>query len=69
MLSYAEAELSRGARLQHIIRPMLNLYQGQTNGRRFRRYLSENAHKADAGVAVLAAALETIQPAAISAEA
>ena len=69
MLSYAEAELSRGARLQHIIRPMLNLYQGQPNGRRFRRYLSENAHKADAGVGVLAAALETIQPAAISAEA
>ncbi|MEH6638009.1 MAG: tRNA dihydrouridine(20/20a) synthase DusA [Porticoccaceae bacterium] len=69
MLSYAEAELSRGARLQHIIRPMLNLYQGQPNGRRFRRYLSENAHKADAGVGVLAAALEKIQPTAISAEA
>ncbi|MBQ0800000.1 MAG: tRNA dihydrouridine(20/20a) synthase DusA [Porticoccaceae bacterium] len=69
MLSYAEAELSRGARLQHIVRPMLNLYQGQPNGRRFRRYLSENAHKPDAGVAVLAAALETIQPTTISAEA
>ena len=61
MLDYAEEELRRGVRLQQIIRPMLNLYRGEANARRFRRHLSENAHKANAGIEVLRQALETVQ--------
>ncbi|WP_115719780.1 tRNA dihydrouridine(20/20a) synthase DusA [Gallaecimonas mangrovi] len=57
MFPYIEAELSKGARLNHISRHMLGLFNGQTGGRRWRRYLSENAHKNGAGLEVFEAAL------------
>ena len=68
MLAYAEAELRQGTRLQTIIRPMLNLYQGQPNARRFRRHLSEHAHLPNAGIDVLEQALEKVQQAPIAVE-
>ncbi|EKE73734.1 tRNA dihydrouridine(20/20a) synthase DusA [Gallaecimonas xiamenensis] len=57
MFPYIEAELAAGARLNHISRHMLGLFNGQTGGRRWRRYLSENAHKTGAGLEVMEAAL------------
>ena len=48
MLPYIEDQLSEGARLHHVTRHMLGLYQGQYGGRQYRRHLSERAHKADA---------------------
>lgn len=57
MFPYIEAELAAGARLNHISRHMLGLFNGQTGGRRWRRYLSENAHKPGAGLEVMEAAL------------
>lgn len=57
MLPYIERELAAGARLNHITRHMLGLFNGQTGGRRWRRYLSENAHKTGAGIEVVLAAL------------
>lgn len=68
MLEYAEKELQRGVRLQPIIRPMLNLYRGQPNARRFRRHLSENAHKPGADTGVLQRALEKVQSTGLSAD-
>lgn len=50
---YIERALDEGARLNHISRHLLGLYQGQFGGRAFRRHLSENAHKAGAGLAAL----------------
>ena len=54
---YVEAQLARGDRLQHITRHVLGLYQGQPGARAFRRTLSEHAHRADAGWAVIEEAL------------
>ena len=48
MLPYIEQQLSEGARLHHVTRHMLGLYQGQYGGRQYRRHLSERAHKAEA---------------------
>jgi tRNA-dihydrouridine synthase A len=46
---YVEAHLARGDRLQHISRHVLGLYQGLPGARAFRRVLSEEAHRANAG--------------------
>ncbi|GKX57644.1 tRNA-dihydrouridine(20/20a) synthase [Leminorella grimontii] len=57
MYPYIEKELSKGTYLGHITRHMLGLFQGVPGARQFRRYLSENAHKAGADVEVLRQAL------------
>ncbi|MEO7432769.1 MAG: tRNA dihydrouridine(20/20a) synthase DusA, partial [Dokdonella sp.] len=49
MRPYVEAHLARGDRLQHITRHILGLYQGLPGARAFRRLLSEEAHRNDAG--------------------
>ncbi len=57
MRRYVEAHLARGDRLQHITRHILGLYQGLPGARAFRRVLSERAHRADAGWAVVEEAI------------
>lgn len=57
MLPYVRDELARGVRLSAITRHMLGLFQGRPGARAWRRHLSENAHRADAGVDVLTDAL------------
>ncbi|MRI34683.1 tRNA dihydrouridine(20/20a) synthase DusA [Endozoicomonas sp. OPT23] len=61
MLPYMEKELSSGAYLSHITRHLLGLYQGEPGARRFRRYISENAHKKGAGLEVLMKAVEEVE--------
>jgi tRNA-dihydrouridine synthase A len=56
-LPYVEDELSRGTSLHRITRHMLGLFHGQHGGRRFRRIISEEAHRPAAGVEVLERAL------------
>lgn len=65
LLPYIRKEMARGTRLQHITRHLLGLFQGQSGGRRYRRYLSENAYRQDADIGVLeqAAALVNESPA------
>lgn len=53
LLPYVREELAQGTRLQHISRHLLGLFQGQPGGRRYRRHLSENAHRPDADARVL----------------
>ncbi len=53
MIPYIESELAKGTWLSHISRHMLGLFHGVPGGRRFRRHISENAHKQGAGVEVL----------------
>ncbi len=50
---YATEELSRGARLGDLTRHLLGLFQGQPGARAWRRYLSENTHRGNAGVQVI----------------
>ena len=52
-LPYVRAQLDAGSALQHMTRHILGLYKGQPGGRLFRRHLSENAWKKDAGISVL----------------
>ncbi|MCO7226438.1 tRNA dihydrouridine(20/20a) synthase DusA [Pleionea sp. CnH1-48] len=60
MLPYIEGYLQQGGRLQHVVRHMLGLFHAQPGGKQWRRYLSENAHRSDAGIEVVQAALERI---------
>jgi tRNA-dihydrouridine synthase A len=65
MRPYVEAHLARGDRLQHISRHVLGLFQGLPGARAWRRHLSENAHRADAGWEVVERALACRAEAAI----
>jgi tRNA-dihydrouridine synthase A len=64
MLPYIEAELARGTELKHMTRHLLGLFAGQPGARAWRRHLSENAHRAGAGIGVLQAAMDRQQLAA-----
>ena len=61
LLPYVEHQLARGAHLNHITRHILGLYQGVPGAKKFRRHLSENAYKKDAGLAVLTDALNLVR--------
>ncbi|MEH6582534.1 MAG: tRNA dihydrouridine(20/20a) synthase DusA, partial [Halioglobus sp.] len=66
LLPYVEQQLSRGARLNHITRHILGLFQGVPGAKKFRRHLSENAYHREAGLEVLVEAYrlvsETVVP-------
>lgn len=49
MVPYIDTHLAQGGRLQQITRHMMGLFQGRPGARMWRRYLSENAHRDDAG--------------------
>lgn len=55
-LPYVEAQLSQGQRLQSMTRHILGLFQGLPGARRWRRHLSENAYKKEAGPELILAA-------------
>ena len=54
---YIDTALAAGASLGQIMRPVLGLFSGLPGARQWRRYLSEQAHKPGAGVAVVEQAL------------
>nr|WP_065241265.1 tRNA dihydrouridine(20/20a) synthase DusA [Halomonas elongata] len=54
---YIAQRLEEGARLNHLTRHLLGLFQGCPGGRSFRRHLSENVHRDGAGLAVFDDAL------------
>lgn len=57
-LPYVERQLSAGVRLGSITRHILGLFAGQPGARRWRRVLSEEAHRDGAGVDVIERALQ-----------
>lgn len=61
LLPYIEQQLADGVHLNHITRHILGLYQGVPGARKFRRHLSENAYKADAGLGVLTRAHQLVE--------
>jgi tRNA-dihydrouridine synthase A len=61
LLPYVEQQLARGSHLNHITRHILGLYQGVPGARKFRRHLSENAYKKEAGLKVLTDAYSLVQ--------
>lgn len=61
MLPYIELQMTRGARLWHIVRHMLGLFQGMPGARQWRRLLSEQGHLPDAKPELLLQAMTKIQ--------
>jgi tRNA-dihydrouridine synthase A len=53
LLPYVAQELAGGARLRHITRHILGLYQGIPGARAWRRHLSEHSHRDDAGIEII----------------
>ena len=51
-LLYVERELAKGTRLHSMSRHILGLFNGLPGARKWRRYISENAPRADVGVDV-----------------
>ena len=68
MYAYIEAELSSGTRLAQITRHMLGAFSGRPGARRWRRILSEGAHRPGAGVDLVEQALAAIAPMRTAAE-
>ncbi len=58
--SYIEQQLSLGVKLNHMTRHTLGLFNGKPGARQYRRHLSENAYKNDAGVEIYLQALNKI---------
>nr|WP_249976049.1 tRNA dihydrouridine(20/20a) synthase DusA [Halomonas olivaria] len=58
---YLQQRLEEGAKLNHITRHLLGLFQGCPGGRRFRRHLSEHAHKEGAGLRLYDEALSLVR--------
>ena len=62
LLPYVERQLSSGTRLSAISRHMVGLFQGQPGAKRWRRHISEQAHRKGAGIEVLTDALALTGP-------
>lgn len=58
---FCAAHMAAGeVRLGHLSRHVLGLFQGQPGARRFRRHISTNAHRPNAGIEVLQEAIEAM---------
>lgn len=68
MRSYIEAHMADesrgGGKLSHVTKHMLGLFAGRPGARQWRRYLSENGHRAGAGWSVVEDALDAMNQAA-----
>jgi len=59
-LDHVERQRSRGVPLPTLIKPLLGLFNGAPGARRFRRILSEDARRPEAGPELIAAAARAI---------
>jgi tRNA-dihydrouridine synthase A len=60
MRRFAAEQQARGVPLHRVTRHMLGLFQGQPGARAWRRHLSQNAHRSDAGPELLEQALALV---------
>ncbi len=60
-LPFLERQLAEGVPLGHVSRHLLGLFQGLPGARAWRRHISENAHRAGAGVEVIVAAAAKVR--------
>ncbi len=56
-IAYATKQVAKGIRINYMTRHILGLYQGLPGSRKFRRVISEQAYKPNAGLEVIKAAL------------
>jgi tRNA-dihydrouridine synthase A len=64
-LPYIDQQVHEGVYLSHISRHILGLFQGLPGARKFRRYISENAHLPGANGDVIRRALDFVDEAAV----
>jgi tRNA-dihydrouridine synthase A len=62
MTSYLARQVEAGVPVKHVSRHMLGLFQGLPGARRWRRYISENAHLDPTNDQLLAEALQQMNP-------
>jgi tRNA-dihydrouridine synthase A len=62
MQAFVARQSAKGVPPHRITRHMLGLFQGQPGARAWRRHLSENAHRPNAGAEILDAALACMRP-------
>ena len=67
MLPYVEREVSEGTPLHRVVRHMLGLFAGQRGAKRWKRHISENAHRKNAGPEVLVEAAQLVPEASATA--
>jgi tRNA-dihydrouridine synthase A len=60
MLFYIDYWIKQDVYLKHISRHMLGLFAGKPGARAWKRYLSENAHKPEAGVKTMLEAMKQV---------
>ncbi|MBJ6609098.1 MAG: tRNA dihydrouridine(20/20a) synthase DusA [Candidatus Thiothrix moscowensis] len=60
LLGFVQVQRNAGVPLNHMTRHILGLFQGMSGARGWRRYLSENAHRSEAGVEILREAVKKI---------
>lgn len=60
-LPYVQQQLEQGIPLGHMTRHILGIFQGMAGARAWRRHISENAHKAGAGGALLCEAMQMVR--------
>lgn len=60
MLPYMEGRLAEGTTAHAVVRHLLPLFRGVPGGRRWRRHLTEGAHRAGAGPELLTEALDLV---------
>lgn len=60
MRPYIARHIAQGGKLAQVTRHMLGLFQGRPGARHWRRVLSEEGHRADAGVHTIDRALEQV---------
>ena len=59
-LPYVQSQLEAGIPLKHMTRHILGLFQGMAGARQWRRLLSEQAHRPEAGIKLLLQAMQKI---------
>lgn len=61
MFPYIEQELQCGTHLNHMTNPLLGAFQNCKGARQYRRHISENAYKPNAGIEILQQALDFVR--------
>lgn len=59
-MDYSRQQMNKGLRLHYLTKHLLGLYHEEPGARKFRRFISENAHQPDANIHVLEDALKLI---------
>ena len=63
MLPYIDAHIESGGKLGQVTRHMLGIFAGKPGARHWKRHLSENAHRSDAGSHTVVDAIEMMHAA------